>query len=170
MNPPARTIAQLPPISVGARPARTSIICSCASAQSMVELALMMPVLVLLLVVVTDMARAYAVRMALSYGVRAGAQYGAQNRANAVDYAGMEQAACNAMPQVSCTPGVTTMAASFCQCAGSSSPISCTNPGGCAIVQNFVKVDATSVFTTLVSYPGVPSPINMTATSVMQVQ
>lgn len=130
----------------------------------------MLPVLVLLLVIVTDMARAYAMRMALNYGVRAGAQYGALNRANAVNYAGMEQVACNAMPQVSCTPGVTTNATSFCQCAGSSSQISCTNPGGCTLVQNFVKVDAASVFNTLVAYPGVPSSINLSATSVMQVQ
>lgn len=165
-----RGVALFSPLSASEDAGRRAISPQWAAAQSMVELAVMLPVLVMLLVIVTDMARVYAMRMALNYAVRAGAQYGAQNRATAVDYAGMEQTACGAMPQVPCTPGVTTTATSFCQCAGSTSPISCTNPGGCTIVQNFVKVDASSVFTTLISYPGVPSSVNLTATSVMQVQ
>jgi hypothetical protein len=101
---------------------------------------------------------------------RAGAQWGAQNGASAANVLGMEQAACNSMADLTCTPGTNTTATSFCQCAGSSGTISCTSPGGCANVQNFVTVTATSTFQTVTGYPGLPSSVPLTASVTMQVQ
>ena len=114
--------------------------------QSLVELALMLPVLVLLLVVALDFARMFNMSMALTDAARAGAQWGAQNRANAANTLGIEQAGCNSMADYPCTPGANITASSFCQCAGSSGTISCTSPGGCTFVQNFVTVTANTTF------------------------
>ena len=136
----------------------------------MVELALMLPVLVLLLLVALDFARMFNRSMAVTDAARAGAQWGAQNRASAANVTGMEQAACNSMADLPCTPGTNTTASSFCQCAGSSGTISCTSPGGCANVQNFVTVTASSTFNTVLTYPGLPSSVPLSASATMQVQ
>ena len=136
----------------------------------MLELALVLPVLVLLLVVALDFARMFNRSMAVTDAARAGAQWGAQSGAFAANVVGMEQAACNSMADLSCTPGTNTTASSFCQCAGSSGTISCTSPGGCASVQNFVTVTATSTFNTVIAYPGLPSSVPLSASVTMQVQ
>jgi Flp pilus assembly protein TadG len=138
--------------------------------QSLVELALMLPVLILLLLVALDFARMFNMSMAITDAARAGAQWGAQNRANAVNTTGIEQAACNSMADYACTPGSNTTTSSFCQCAGSSGTISCTNPGACTTVQNFVTVTASTTFSTVLPYPGLTNSIPMSATVTMQVQ
>lgn len=138
--------------------------------QSMLELALTLPVLLVLLVVALDFARMFNMSMAVTDAARAGAQWGAQNHAAGANVLGMEQAACNSMVDFPCTPGTNTSASSFCQCAGSSGTISCTSPGGCANVLNFVTVTATATFATVVGYPGLPSSVPLTATVTMQVQ
>ncbi len=136
----------------------------------MVEVTLMLPVLALLLLVALDFARMFNMSMAVTDAARAGAQWGAQNPASAANVLGMEQAACNSMVDISCTPGTNTTASSFCQCAGSSATISCTSPGVCTNVQNFVTVTATATFNTVVPYPGLPSSVPLTASATMQVQ
>lgn len=138
--------------------------------QSMVELALMLPVLAILLLASLDFARMFNRSMAVTDAARAGAQWGAQNHASAANVLGMEQAACGSMTDLSCTPGTNTTASSFCQCAGSTGTISCTSPGTCTNVQNFVTVTATSTFTTVIPYPGLPSSVPLSASVTMQVQ
>jgi Flp pilus assembly protein TadG len=138
--------------------------------QSLVELALMLPVLVLFLLVALDFARMFNMSMAVTDAARAGAQWGAQNRASAANTLGIEQAACNSMVDYPCAPGTDTTATSFCQCAGSSGTISCTSPGACSYVQNFVTVTASRTFSTVIPYPGLPSSVPLSATVTMQVQ
>jgi Flp pilus assembly protein TadG len=140
------------------------------AAQSMVELALILPVLVILLLVALDFARMFYMSMEVTDAARAGAQWGAQNAANAGNVSGMEQAACNSMLDISCTPGTNTTASSFCQCSGSSGTISCTSPGSCTTVLNFVTVTATATFKTVVTYPGLPSSVPLSTSATMQVQ
>jgi Flp pilus assembly protein TadG len=138
--------------------------------QSLVELALLLPVLVLLLVVALDFARMFNMAMAITDGARAGAQWGSLNSAHAANILGIEQAACNSMADISCTPGTNASASSFCQCAGSSGIISCTSPGGCTNVQNFVTVTTNITFSTIMVYPGLSSTVPLSATVTMQVQ
>ncbi len=138
--------------------------------QTLVELALMLPVLVLLLLIALDFARMFNMSMAVTDAARAGAQWGAQNRASAANTLGMEQAACSSMVDYPCSPGTDTTALTFCQCAGSTGTISCTSPGGCVNVLNFVTVTATTTFSTVMPYPGLPSSVPLTATATMQVQ
>jgi Flp pilus assembly protein TadG len=137
--------------------------------QSAVELALVLPVLIVLLLVALDFARLYNMGMAVTDAARAGAQYGAQNPAAAANVLGMEQAACNSMPNIACTAGTNAIATSFCQCSGST--VSCTSPGTCATyVQNFVQVTTSATFSTVVPYPGIPHSVPLTGSATMQVQ
>jgi Flp pilus assembly protein TadG len=137
--------------------------------QSAVEFAMILPVLIVLLLVALDFARLYNMGLAVTDAARAGAQYGAQNPATAVNVLAIEQAACNSMPNVACTPGTNAIASSFCQCSGTT--VSCTSPGTCATyVQNFVQVTTSATFSTIVPYPGIPSSIPLTGSATMQVQ
>jgi Flp pilus assembly protein TadG len=140
------------------------------SGQSLVELALVLPVLVLLLLIALDFARMFNLSMAVTDAARAGAQWGSANRANAANTLGIEQAVCNSMADYPCSPGSNSTAISFCQCAGSSATISCTSPGGCTNVQNFVTVTASATFSTVLPYPGLPSSVPLSASVTMQVQ
>lgn len=136
----------------------------------MLELALTLPVLIILLLVALDFARMFNMSMAVTDAARAGAHWGAQNRAAAANVLGMEQVACNSMVDYACTPGTNTTASSFCQCAGLSGTISCTSSGGCATVLVFVTVTASATFSTVMAYPGLPSSVPLSATVTMQVQ
>jgi len=138
--------------------------------QSLLELAMTLPVLVMLLLVALDYARMFNMSMAVTDAASAGAHWGGQNRASDANVLGMEQAACNSMVDYPCTPGTNTTASSFCQCAGSSGKISCTSPGSCATVLVFVTVTATATFNTVVGYPGLPSSVPLSASVTMQVQ
>lgn len=132
--------------------------------QSVVELALILPLICLLLVAVCDFARAFYVSIAIADAARAGVQYGAQNRASAVDYNGMAQAALNDAAGISGIPP--PHAISFCQCGGTT--VAC-NPPQCASPQNFVQVTVNASFQTLLSYPGIPQPVQLSSTAVMEV-
>jgi len=141
----------------------------CEHAQTTVELAVMLPVLVTLLLGALDFGRLFYMAMEVTDAARVGAQYGAQNNATAVNLLGMEQAACNSMPDITCTTGTNAIATNFCQCSGTT--VSCTNPGSCAsYVQNFVRVATSATFTTIISYPGIPHTVALSTSATMQVQ
>src|SRR5271170_35697 len=126
-----------------------------SAGQSAAELALVLPVLIVLLLVALDFARLYNMGMAVTDAARAGAQSGALSPAASANVLAMEQAACNSMPDIACTPGTNAIATSFCQCSGTT--VSCTSPGTCAtFVQSFVQVTTNATFSTIVPYPGIP--------------
>lgn len=135
--------------------------------QSVAELALLLPILVLLLAAV-DFARLYYTWMAVTDAARVGAQYGAQSQAAAADVAGMEQAACGSMQDIPCAPGTNAIASSFCQCSGAT--VSCSNPGPCTYLQHFVQVTTNASFSTVVPYPGIPKSVPISARVTMLVQ
>jgi hypothetical protein len=130
---------------------------------------MVLPVLIVLLLIALDFARLYSMAMAVTDAARAGAQFGAQNRTAAANVLGMEQAACNSMPNVTCTPGTNAIATSFCKCSGTT--VSCTSPGTCGTyVQDFVQVTTNGTFSTVVPYPGIPHSISLNGSATMQVQ
>ncbi len=137
-----------------------------ARGQATTELALAIPLLVLVLVVVSDWARVFCVALTVSDAARAGVQYGSLNRANASDFSGMRQAALNDAKNLR---GVSAAASSFCTCGPGTAPVSCSNPG-CASPELFVQVTTSATFNTLLNYPGVPSAVPLSSTAIMQVQ
>ena len=138
------------------------------SGQSMVELAIALPVLVLFMLAAADFGRLFYVWMGVNSAARAGAQYGSQNVITAADTNGMKLAATTDGSNIS---GLTA-AASQCTCVTgtsvsvcSGSNYNCTN----APLATYVEVDTQAPFNTVVSYPGIPSSITVKGTAIMQV-
>jgi Flp pilus assembly protein TadG len=94
------------------------------SGAALVELALSLPLLVLLMIGTIDLARVFYMSMELTDGARAGAAYGAFNSANSGNSTAMQTAATNAIN----ITGVTANASRACQCADASGNFSATSP------------------------------------------
>jgi Flp pilus assembly protein TadG len=146
-----------------------------SSGQGAVELALAMPLLVLLLFVVCQFARVFYVAMGVASAARAGVQYGAQSYVKAVDTTGMNAAATSDGRNI---PGITASSTHFCMCDGAqcspsqSDPcvVSCSAPPStCTEPKVFVQVTTTATFRTGVSW-GLPSTIPLSSVAVLQAQ
>src|SRR5215469_11492560 len=138
------------------------------SGQSMAELALALPVLIVLLLAAADFGRLFYVWIGVTSAARAGAQYGSQTVARAADTNGMKLAATTDgtnIPSLSASASQCTCVSgtSVAVCSGSS--YNCTN----APMATYVEVDTQAPFTTIINYPGIPSSITVTAKAIMQV-
>ena len=144
-----------------------SLVWKSSRGQSMVELAIAVPVVALLLVAASDFARVFYFSIAVDNAARAGAQYGSQTITTAGDIAGMKSAATQDAPNI---PSLAATA-QLCTCGTGSSVTACAasyctnNPNG-----NFVEVDTSMTFRTTIGYPGIPSSIALAGKAVMQVQ
>ena len=137
--------------------------------QAIVEMAIVLPVLLLLFVGVVDFGRVYYTTMTVAHAARAGAQYGAQNNATSSDTAGIMQAGLAAAGDV---PGVTVGARQFCQCESGATVDCILDPTTCpeGVPQVYVEVTADKVFTTILNYPGIPSTSDVTRRVTLRVQ
>ena len=121
--------------------------------QSLVELALVSTVMVFILLITVDFARAYSAYIEVSNSARAGAIYGSRSLANYNDDAGMTNAALLDSPTIYGTAPTVT-------------PVRGTDADG--HLQVAVTVDYT--FTPLIStFPGIPDQIDLTRTVQMRV-
>ena len=147
---------------------------------ALVELAVALPVLVVVFAATIDFARVFYVSMALTNAARAGAQYGAHNPAQSGNITAMQTTAQNATN----TTGITAVASRFCQCATntgaftatSPTPNNCTSPSitSCGVQSHLVvtvTVTVTKTFTTIITgFPAIPSSVNLSRTATMRVQ
>ena len=146
---------------------------------ALVELAVALPVVVVIFAATIDFARVFYTSMALTDAARAGVQYGALNAANATDIAGMQTTATSATN----TTGLTAVASRKCQCAtddgvfSDTSPVNdCSSlcPGGGGLSPKHlvvtVTVTTTKTFTTVITgFPSIPSSVDLTRTATMRV-
>jgi Flp pilus assembly protein TadG len=136
--------------------------------QSLVELAFVVPLLLLLLVGIIEIGRFAFYSILVSNAARAGAQYGAQSLANAADNFGITTAA-NRDGQggagLLVTPGQ--------RCGCSEATLSATCPATvCALPSHplvYVRVQVVGAFPVLFRYPGLPASINVTSVEEMRV-
>jgi Flp pilus assembly protein TadG len=135
--------------------------------QSAVELAIAVPVLVLLLLAGVDYGRIFYMSIGVNNAARAGAQYGSQTVITAADSIGMVAAAKADAANLSNL----TATASQCTCVSSTTVTACPS-GYCtnAPQGTFVEVDTQGLFQTIVSYPGLPSSTTLSGKAIMQVQ
>jgi len=132
--------------------------------QSLVELALVLPLLLLLLVGVLEIGRFAYYDILVANAARAGAQYGAQSLTAAADVDGIQTAAQNdGLSTLKVTPSL------LCGCSAGAlgtcpSSSVCANP----LVYIQVKAEATD-FKSLFSYPGLPAKMTLTSTVTMRV-
>jgi Flp pilus assembly protein TadG len=120
--------------------------------QSAVELALAVPLLVLLLFAGADFGRIFYLSIGVKNAARAGAQYGSQTVITAADSTGMISAARTDASNITNL----TATATECTCTSSTSVAACpasyctNNPQA-----TFVEVHTHALFSRLVNYPGI---------------
>jgi Flp pilus assembly protein TadG len=166
--------------------------CRSQSGQSVLELALLVPFLLVLLFGVIEMGRFAYIGILVGNAARAGAAYGAQNLPQSVDTAGIQAAADNDFQNNGQTVSNLTVASSVsCGCdtggavtvdyntaagcsdatsAGLPASISlCIPPSGGGHWVVMVSVTASGKFNSLFGFPGIPNPIAFSRTATMRV-
>ena len=139
---------------------------------ALVELALTLPLLLVLLFAAADFARIYYVATELTDAARAGTQFGAKSLGTSTDTAGMAAAA-NAAVNVS-LGSVTPLPLCYCALdAGTAmSSASCASGTTCASGSHhtvWVKVTVTKVFSPVTRIPGIPASITLTRSAMQRV-
>lgn len=136
----------------------------------LVEMAILTPFLVFVLLGATDFARVSYHAITLANAARAGAQFATQSSAAAKNTVAIQTAAELEAANI----GTISVSSSLdCRCPGSAAVVACTPAPACsggAVKELYVNVTASRTFTTLVTWPGIPSPIALSRTSTMRVQ
>jgi Flp pilus assembly protein TadG len=134
--------------------------------QSLVEFAILTPVVLLLLVGAIEIGRLAYLSILVNNAAHAGVQYGAQNLATAADNTGMQTAALNDGQNIA---GLTAAASHYCTCAnGSSSSCLATDCAGSHRLV-YVQVNTTGVFRSMIGYPGLPASYTVNGQAVLRV-
>lgn len=141
-------------------PAQPGSVETCASrrrqksrGQSLVEFAVLLPLLVLILALAADFGRAFTAYIAISSAAREGAAYGMQSTIQANDAAGIEAAVLADAPNI----------------WGTAPTVSVAPPSKDA--QNYDKVSVTVnyTFSTILPIPPIPNTVALTRTVSMRV-
>ena len=153
--------------------------------QSLVEVALLTPLLLALLAGTIEMGRYAYLSILVGNAARAGAAYGAQSLPQSVDVTGIQTAADNDFQNNG--PGTGTLTISGggpsgsytscgCDSGGTITAATCStsvnpNAGTCASGHWVVMVSVKAVgkFNSLFKYPGIPQSITVTETATMRV-
>jgi Flp pilus assembly protein TadG len=139
--------------------------------QGLVELALTLPLLILILMGGAEFARFAWASIETANAARAGAQYGAQTNVTASDDAGMQTAALNDGVNLS---GLTATSSHFCACSTApTASLGCLNAlNSCAspaVVLEYVQVNTSSTIRPLYHWPGLPATFSPNGSALMQV-
>lgn len=133
-----------------------------------VELALLLPVLLVLAIGVAEFGRVFYTAITLSNAAQAGVQYGAQNNGKTGDFAGMALAA---RQEATNLGTISATAQRSCRCPDAT-VVNCIT-GTCSGIgapEIYVQVTTQFTFRTLTSYPGVPNTVPLTRVAVMRAQ
>lgn len=144
---------------------------------ALAELAIAMPILLLLLVGTVDFGRVYYTGMAVAQAARAGAEYGSQKASTSDDVADIKTAAKNAVASDLTLADGDIAWSRTCECATNAGVFSVTSPAndcsadcGAGHLVIAVNVTVTKAFTTLISYPGIPHTVTIARTVKIRVQ
>lgn len=137
---------------------------------SVVELALILPLLSFLLMAVIDLGRAYYMKIEVSNAAYTGALYGSQNSTNTT---GMQDAATADAPDVS---GIGATASYGCECSNvtdttvcpASLSDSCAGPTCSVNAVNFVLVCTSATYKPIIPWPGLPATITLRGSAKMR--
>jgi Flp pilus assembly protein TadG len=136
--------------------------------QSVAEIALLAPVLLLMLVGTIEIGRFAYYAIEATGAARAGAQYGMQSLIDSKDLAGIQVAAKNDAPEL---PGLNVTATDLCACSNSPAHyVGCPAQhcgAGHAVV--FLEVNATAQVPSLFHYPGLPAKFTASGKAIMRV-
>ena len=138
---------------------------------ALVELALTLPVLVLLLIGAAELGRLAYYSIEVSNAARAGVAYGAQNHVTASNFTGMQTAAQNDARNITLT---TNTATNSCACSNAYTATSaCSTTFSCSgtnRIIEYVQVDTTATVSPMFHYPGASKTYTLTGQAVMRVE
>lgn len=146
------------------------------SGQGILELALCLPVFVLLILGTAEIANIAWASVQLNNAARAGAAFGSQSHANASDIADIETAAQREAPQLTIT--FPSDPAQACSCINTSTGATGAGSTGCQtlaqcpfpyVIFDNLSVKVQTVVTPLFHYPGLPSSYTLHAQATMGV-
>ena len=145
------------------------------SGQSLVEVALLLPFLVLMMLGVIELGRYAYIGILVGNAARAGAAYGIESLPQSVDTVNISLAAQNDF-QNNGQSGLTVTSSVSCGCdsGGSVTSSACTGAGSGSCASGhwvvIVSVTASGTFNSLFNYPGISSSITISRTSSMRVR
>ena len=131
---------------------------------SVLEMALLIPVLAPLMLGIIEVGRYAELSIAVANAARAGVQYGVQNLADAGDTVGIQNAATYDAPAIPPSGVVSSLA---CYCSGAACTASPCSAPNTEVV--YLMVTTTGTFTPLFRYPGLPSLTTVNSTAQMRV-
>jgi Flp pilus assembly protein TadG len=147
------------------------------SGQTLLEIALLLPMLVLLALGVVEFGRYGYLGILVANAARAGTAYGTQTLPQSVDTTGISGAAKNDFKSNGQLPANLTVTSSVvcgCDNAGTIAPATCTGIGAgtCASGHWVVvlSVTASGTFSSLFNYPLIPSSLAVSRVSSMRVR
>jgi len=140
---------------------------SVETGQTLLEVALLTPLLLLLLVGIFEVGRFAYYSIEVSNAARAAVQYGAQSLADAKDTPKISLAATNDSPDLS---GLTVNSTVLCACSESpSSYVPCPALGCTGHPVVFIQVDTNATITPFFHYPGFPTTFPVNGHAMMRV-
>jgi Flp pilus assembly protein TadG len=123
--------------------------------QSMVETALLLPILVFALIGGADLARAYSQQLAVQNGARAGAEAYALSRVPSAS-----QAQNQAIAEINRTPGITVTTGNVTVTPNLKADGSACTPPTTIAVPCYVTVRVQFTFRTIIAWPMIPNTAN----------
>jgi Flp pilus assembly protein TadG len=151
--------------------------------QAFVELAFVVPVLILLLLGAVELGRLAYADIEVSNAARAGVAYAMQSNTKASDSTGIQNAAKQDAPDITGlivdNNGPPTLTC-YCETAGVAAASSCTTintgsvgPGACAspsIIVEYVQVNTSATIDTAFHFVGIPSSVTLQGLAIMRVE
>jgi Flp pilus assembly protein TadG len=147
----------------------------CSEGQSLLEFAVLLPILLLLALGVIEVGRFAYIAILVGNAARAGVAYGAQSSITAGDTNGIVQAAVNDFKNNG--PGVgslnvTSQWNNNCGCDNGGTIIATSCTTACPVGEHLVvslSVTASGTFSSIFTYPGIPSSISISRTATLRI-
>ena len=133
-----------------------------------IEFALIAPVLILSFIATADFGLAIYAKMEVENAAQAGTEYAARNGYTSSSVTSAVTAA-TSMSGVSATPAPSQ----FCGCPSTSGVTTATCNTNCAsgaAAGTYVSASAQATYTTIISYPGIPSSYTFSSTSTVRIK
>jgi Flp pilus assembly protein TadG len=134
---------------------------------ALIEFALSSTLLLSIAIGITGFARIFNLANMAAGAAAAGIQYGALSPSHYNDLSGMQTAALNDTGNYA---GASAVATQFCTCSIGGTQGSCPASCGGSLGQTYIQVSVTIPYTSVISFPSIPNPVNITQSASARVQ
>jgi Tfp pilus assembly protein PilV len=134
---------------------------------ALIEFAISGTLILIIFSGVAGFARVMALANMAAGAAEAGVQYGALSPAHYSDLTGMQTAALNDTGNLT---GATATATQFCACSVGCTQVSCPATCGSGTAETYVQVSVTIPYNSVITFPMIPNPVNITQTASARVQ